>query len=50
VRLPLGTRVAPKKHPSRGGNAYSQDTRQQVLALYQNGGFDALQTDAIEQL
>ena len=50
VRLPLGTRVQPKKHPSRGGNAYSQDTRQQVLAMFQNGGFAALQTDAIEQL
>lgn len=50
VRPPLGTRVQPKKHPNRGGNAYSQEIRQQVLALWQQGGFAALQTDAYEQL
>ena len=37
VRPPNGTRVDSVPHPSRGGNAYSPEVREQVISLWQNG-------------
>ena len=37
VRPPNGTRIATKPHPSRGGNSYSIEMREQVLAMWLNG-------------
>ena len=38
LRAPNGTRQAPPpSHPSRGGNPYSDDMRQQVLEMYLQG-------------
>lgn len=48
VRLPLGTRVEATKHPSNGGNPYSQDLRKMVIELYHNGVFAALDTPEID--
>ena len=42
IHLPNGTRVVEKPHASRGGNAYSQELRQQVIAMFQSGGEAAL--------
>lgn len=55
VRLPLGVRTGPKLHASRGGNPYPDEMREQVLAMWQNGGganggYDALHTPEIQQL
>ena len=37
VRPPNGTRPASSPHPSRGGNAYSPEVRDQVIVMWQNG-------------
>jgi hypothetical protein len=37
MRRPLGTFEGEKKHPSRGGNAYSQDMREEVITRFQLG-------------
>ena len=37
LRLPLGTFTRPEKHPSRGGNAYSQEVRAEVITRWQLG-------------
>ena len=37
LRRPLGTFVGEKKHPSQGGNPYSQDVRDLVITCYQLG-------------
>lgn len=55
VRLPNGVRRPPTKHASRGGNPYPDEMRQQVLAMWQNGGgvnggYDALDTPQLQQL
>ena len=36
MRPPLGTRVDSRPHPSRGGNPYSQDLREQVITMWMN--------------
>ncbi len=35
IRPPLGTFVTPGPHPSHGGNPYSDDMRQSVIAMWQ---------------
>ena len=37
IRAPNGTRQVAPKHPSRGGNPYSDDMRRQVLEMHLNG-------------
>lgn len=37
VRPPNGTRTKEKPHPSRGGNPYPPEMRDQVISLWQNG-------------
>jgi hypothetical protein len=37
IRPPNGTRTEEKPHPSRGGNAYPPEMRDQVLSLWENG-------------
>jgi hypothetical protein len=37
MRRPLGTFEGEKKHPSQGGNAYSQDMREEVITRFQLG-------------
>ena len=44
IRLPSGTRVTEKPHASRGGNAYSQEIREQVITMFQSGGEAALRS------
>ena len=50
VRLPLGTREEATKHPSRGGNPYSQEYRLLVISIYQEGGWQALCTPEYDAL
>ena len=40
IRQPLGTRVAPTRHATWGGNPYPKETREMVLQIWQNGGGD----------
>ena len=37
MRRPLGTYTREVKHPSRGGNPYSQDMREEVITRHQLG-------------
>jgi hypothetical protein len=37
MRRPLGTFEGEKKHPSQGGNAYSQDMREEFITPFQLG-------------
>jgi hypothetical protein len=37
LRRPLGTYTREEKHPSSGGNPYSQDMREKVIARHQLG-------------
>ena len=37
LRRPLGTYTREAKHPSRGGNPYSQDMREEVITRHQLG-------------
>jgi len=37
LRRPLGTYTREEKHPSSGGNPYSQDMRDEVIARHQLG-------------
>ena len=48
IRPPNGTHITPTSHPSVGGNAYSDDTRQAVLNMWLNG--DDLYSPALNQL
>ena len=49
LRAPNGTRrPPPSSHPSHGGNAYSDDIRQQVLEMYLQGqDFDSSKKNAL---
>ncbi len=48
IRPPLGTFVTPGPHPSHGGNPYSDDMRQSVIAMWKNG--DDLQSPFLKHL
>ena len=50
ICLPNGTRENNRKHVSRGGQAYSNEMREQVLTLYLTGGMNALDTPTFNQL
>ena len=50
ARPPLGTRESAKKHPSNGGNPYSQEFRQMVIELYNTEGWEALCTPEYDEL
>jgi len=55
TRLPLGTRRKEENHPSNRGRPYSQDSWEQVLAVYLNAGggaagLEALRTEVFEDL
>jgi hypothetical protein len=45
-----GTRVTNHRHASDGGRAYPKEMREQVIAMYLQGGLDALKTPTIQQL
>ena len=49
-RQPNGTFVSRTKHASRGGKPYPKETREEVIAIYQNGGWAALKTPQLVQL
>ena len=44
VRLPNGTRQLDRPHASRGGRPYPKEVREMVLAIWQQGGYEALNT------
>ena len=44
VRLPNGTRQLDRPHASRGGRPYPKEIQEMVLAIWQQGGYDALDT------
>ncbi len=50
VRLPLGMLVDATKHASNGGNPYPPEIGQEVIAMWQNGGMAALQTNKLQEL
>jgi hypothetical protein len=49
-RPPNGTRVTDHRHASDGGRAYPKEMREQVIAMYLQGGLGALKTPMIQQL
>lgn len=50
-RKPIGTFQKEKKHPSRGGNAYSDEFRDEVITRYQLGlPLDTPELNALRQL
>lgn len=50
IRLPNGIFVPERPHASRGGKPYPQEMREQVIAMHQSGGMEALKTDMINNL
>ena len=43
-RRPNGTFIEDTTHACRGGKPYPKETREEIIALFQNGGLDALTT------
>lgn len=50
IRAPVGVHVEEEKHPSRGGNAYSQEMREMVISMYISGGLQVFKSSAIRRL
>ena len=42
IRLVAGTRTEERPHPSKGGNPYSDEMREQVIEMWLIGGMEAL--------
>ena len=49
-RRPNGTFISDRSHAFRGGRAYPKETREEAIALFQLGGWDALRTPRQAQL
>ena len=49
-RRPNGTFIEDTTHACRGGKPYPKETREEIIALFQNGGLDALTTARLAQL
>jgi hypothetical protein len=47
---PNGTRVTDHRHASDGGCTYPKEMLEQAIAMYLQGGLDALKTPMIQQL